>query len=308
MMSTPISLTFFPCKSTTQVSNGNLEWKPADFSSFREELAALQENINEACLFRGHRKSERLIDSTFARSLKNELGIELTQRYPDDLINDVTHQHALAKRWVDKVDKIFISPLILSYASKGVDPFYEYHKHLQQNPDDPLLKDIPPFGSNFIDFSEDWKVALFFANAKRDAADEGALFIVRQTVLGKILHRGNTPFQDTFQSLKNHLSEHCDKMYGILPLWIDPDFHLNNSLDPKPKRQKAVYLAQTDLRVDLGLSWELLHEKTGKQVYVKLILPPNSQEEVQAFLNKEGITQEYLFPPTIFNEKHKANR
>jgi hypothetical protein len=297
----PISLTFLPFKKTTQTENFNHEWRPAAFSSFIEEVIALLSNINEACLFRGHQKREWFIDSTFARRLKESQGIPLTERYSDEQINSVLHQHSLAKKWIDKVDKIILSPHLQSFVSQGVDPFYEYHKHLQQNQDNPLLKDIVPNGSNFIDFSEDWKVGLFFANAGRGDNDEGALFIVRQTVMGKVLHRGKTPFQDTFAFLKKHILENPNEMYGHLPLWIDPDFHLNNSLDQKPKRQKAVYVAQQDFRVDLSLSWELLHEKTGKQVFVKLILPKGTKSEVAEFLEKEGITQKYLFPKTIFD-------
>ena len=259
-------------------------------------------HINEACLFRGHRKSEWLIDSTFARSLKEWQGIELTQRYPDHLINNVPHQHMLANKWVKKVNKIVISPELQAYAARGIDPFYEYHKHLQQNPKDPLLNDIPPYGSAFIDFTEDWRVGLFFANAKRDLSEEGALYVVRQTVLGKVLYRGKTPFQDTFKALKDHLSSHPNKMYDHSPFWIEPDCHLKNSLDPKPKRQRAVYFAQMDLRVDLGLSWELLWEKNGAQVFVKLILPKGTKLEVEKFLEEEGITHEYLFPKTIFDK------
>lgn len=88
----PISLTFLPSKGTTQIENFNHEWRSVDFPSFLEECYALQSNMKEACLFRGHRKSERLIDSTFARNLKKEQGVEVAQRYSDDLINDVNHQ------------------------------------------------------------------------------------------------------------------------------------------------------------------------------------------------------------------------
>ncbi len=305
-MSYSSSSIFSPVKETTKICNYNHEWRPINFPSFLDELKGLLANINEACLFRGHRKSEWLLDSTFARNLKVEQGIALTQRYPDNLINDVCHQHGLAKRWVDKVNKIIISPQLESFTSQGIDPFYEYHRHLQQNPKDLLLNDKSPLGSNFIDFTEDWKVGLFFANSKRNLNDEGALFIVRQTVMGKILHRGTAPFQDTFQTLKTHLAENPDKMYGHSPLWIEPDFQINNMLDPKPKRQKAIYLAQMDLRIDLGLSWELLHAKTDKQIFVKLILPKDTHQETARFLNEEGVIEKYLFPKTIFDNRVKT--
>ncbi len=68
-----------------------------------------------------------------------------------------------------------ILPYLQSFVLQGIDPFYEYHRHFQHNPDDPRINDIQPFGSTFIDFSQDWRVALFFANAKRGQDDEGGM-------------------------------------------------------------------------------------------------------------------------------------
>ncbi len=298
----PISTIFSPSRKNTVVSDCGHEWRPRDLPSFKEELEALLFNINEACIFRGHRKNEWIIDSTFARSLKKEQKIPLTQRYPEDQINEVIHQHSTAAKWIAKVRKIALSPNLQSYSSQGIDPLFEFHRHLQQNPKDSSLNDIHPYGSNLIDFTLDWKVALFFANSKRNSNDEGALFVVRRTAMGEILHRGNVPFQDTIQSLTDHLLKDPDKLYGNLPLWIEPDFQLNNLLDLKPNRQKAIYLAQMDLRIDLGHSWELLSEETSMQVFVKLILPKGTFNDVQNFLKREGISQEYLFPKTIFDK------
>jgi hypothetical protein len=61
-----------PILTNTVVSNDNYEWRPVDFKSFLTEKH-IQNIINEACLFRGHRKTDRLLDSTFARNL-NQLG------------------------------------------------------------------------------------------------------------------------------------------------------------------------------------------------------------------------------------------
>ena len=110
------------------------------------------------------------------------------------------------------------------------------------------------------------------------------------------------PFSDTIEALRDALVLNPKTAYSGLPLMVQPKAHMNNSLDPKPKRQDGVYIAQMDFRFDLGLSWELRQLTVGKQVFIKLILPVGSQEEVAAFLEGQGITREYLFPPTIFDK------
>jgi hypothetical protein len=64
----------------------------------------------------------------------------------------------------------------------------------------------------------------------------------------------------------------------------------------------ADYLAQMDFRFDLGLSWTDRHRITGDQIFMKLILPAGTQQEVKDYLAIEGITFSYLFPSTIFDK------
>ncbi len=288
-----------PTLKSTVVSNDNYEWRPADFKSFLVERNHIQGIINEAC-FRGHRKTDRLLDSTFARNLKLRMGIPVTHRYPEQALCDIEMQHAFAKLWLQKIDSIQLNPEIVKMESQGVDPYFEYHRHHQQNPNDKRINDVGLKGTNFIDFSYDWKVALFFANDKRENADEGALFIVRQTMLKKALL--TKPFFHTIEALRKVLNQESQKSYGGWPLFVYPQGQLKNSLDPKPARQNAAYLAQMDFRFDLGLSWVDRHFLTGDQIFMKLILPIGTQQEVSDFLTAEGITHSYLFPPTIFDK------
>lgn len=84
-----------PILTNTVVSNDNYEWRPVDFKSFLTEQKHIQNIINEACLFRGHRKTDRLLDSTFARNLKLKIGLPVTHRYPEQVLCDTGIQHAL---------------------------------------------------------------------------------------------------------------------------------------------------------------------------------------------------------------------
>ncbi len=290
-----------PLLSKTEVALNNYEWRPGSFKDFLAELNHIKDSLEEACLFRGHRQIDWLMDSTFSRSLKQMLKLPITQQYPEQAWDDVELQHYLAKLWLQKVDAVQLNPDLLKTEPQGIDPYFEYHRHHQQNPDAEYINDVDPKGTNFVDFSYDWRVGLYFANCKRDEKEEGALFIVRQTVLGPVLL--TKPFSHTIEALRDVLVLNPKTAYSGLPLMVHPKAHMNNSLDPKPKRQDAVYIAQMDFRFDLGLSWELRQLTTGKQVFIKLILPAGSQEEVAAFLEGQGITCEYLFPPTIFDKR-----
>lgn len=282
------------------VSNDNYEWRPVDFNSFLAERDHIQKSINEACLFRGHRKADRLLDSTFARNLKLKMGLPVTHQYPEQALCDIEMQHALAKVWLQKIDKIQLNPEIVKMTPQGIDPYFEYHRHHQQNPDDPRINDVDPKGTNFIDFSYDWKVALYFANNKREDDDEGVLFIVRQTMLKKALL--TKPFSHIIEALKNALNQYPQRPYDGWPLMVYPQGQLKNSLDLKPTIQNAAYIAQMDFRFDLGLSWTDRHLLTGDQIFMKLILPAGTQQIVNDYLTVHGITHAHLFPPTIFDK------
>jgi hypothetical protein len=153
-----------------------------------------------------------------------------------------------------------------------------------------------------MDFTYNWKVGLYFANSKRHDDEVGSLFIVHQKSLGAgVFYKGETPFQDAIHSLRNHITTYPSLEYRKLPLFLWPKYHVNNLSDPKPKLQDAVYLMQMDFRYDFELAWKGLQQETGKQVFMKLILPPGTHREVEEFLNKEGTTRDYLFPPTKFD-------
>lgn len=292
---------FKPVLSDTEVFENNHTWRPSSFKNFCVELDGLQKNINEALHFRGHRDVNWLIDSTVARSLKKQNNIYLF--YDDSDMNNPLHQYKLANLYIQKMKRLNFSPELKALKDSGIDLLFEMYRHHQQNPEFMRVYDIEPRGTNFIDFTLNSKVGLFFANLNRDYNSEGALFVVRQTAIGAHLLRSS--FSEILVLLEKHISEKSNVLYSYFPYWVFPEKQISNSSDLKPHRQDAIYYAQMDLRVDLELAWQKLAQQTNNQVFVKLILPKGTTEEVDAFLKSEGITEEYLFPPSVFDKKHK---
>ena len=298
-----------PSLPSTGVSSDGFEWRPTTFSNCLAELEHIQNVIAECCYFRGQRLNNRLLDSTFARKMKELKGLEDTQRYTDEQRSSIALQHELGNHLLNTLYSV---PLLRSFLweasppirvkDRPIDMLFQHHIHVQQNPKDPNLLGFTSGGTNFLDFSLNWQIGLFFANRKRLQVDEGALFVIHQKNLGPVLHSGATPFQDIILMLEQSIKQNPEQEYPGLPRLPWPDVHLNNTLDPKPKRQEAIYLAQMDFRKDLELSWKELYAKTKKQTYLKIIIPANTADEVKEFLISQGLTEDFLFPKTKFDE------
>lgn len=292
-----------PLKDTTNVSEDKSEWRPKTFSDFLNELHHIVANTPDVCFFRGQRCSDRLLDSTFARKMKMQRGYSVTERYPDNLRASTAFQYELAGDLLNYLDKVpVLAPFLhnqlpgILIGSQTIDLLYQYHVHLQQEPNDSNLIAYASLGTNFLDFTYDQNVGIFFANQKRLEADAGALFIIRQRALGKVFHKGDTPFQDLLIRLRSEVARPCQEGYKGLPRLPWPIAQVRPE---KVKRQNALYVAQMDFRFDLELSWKQLQQQTQKRVFIKLILPPGTCEEVQQFLLAEGVTENFLFPSRI---------
>ncbi len=298
-----------PSLKSTLVNGDGFEWRPATFSDCLLELEHIRTLIPECCYFRGQRLSDRLLDSTFARKMKERRGVKDIQRYSFEQQSNTAFQHDLGN---DLLKTLYSVPVLRPFLSEltpplrvgghPVDMLFQYHIHVQQNPKDPNLIKFTSLGTNFLDFSLNLKIGLFFANRNRLVPDEGALFVVHQKNLGPVLHSGETPFQDIILRLRRTMTQNPLHEYSGLPRLPWPNVHVNNILDPKPKRQEAIYIAQMDFRKDLELSWKELYAQTKKQTYIKIIIPSNTSHEVQAYLTLQGLTEEFLFPKTKFDE------
>lgn len=286
-----------PSQKDTVVDLESVEWRPATFKDFLLELDHIQTQVDEVLLFRGHKDVSWLLDSTFSRNLKLKEGLKVTERYPEAIWTDVSRQHELARIWLDKIDRIEFNPEL---EKLGLCSYFEFHKHHQMNQKDKRINDFEPLGTNFIDFSFSPKIGLYFANEGRDSG-EGALFMVRKAAVGTMT-RNPQEWKDVLSRLRSCLGKSPSEMYSWDPILVYPTIQGNNELDPKPKRQEAVYVAQMDFRFDLGMCWDIAREKKGVQAYVKMILPSDTRQAVQEYLKSFGIDRDYLFPQTVFDE------
>lgn len=176
-----------PSLESTLIGNDGFEWHPATFSDCLIELEYIRTLIPECCYFRGQRLSNRLLNSTFARKMKEQRGIKDIHRYPVEHQSNIALQHELG---TDLLDTLYSVPVLRSFLSEDAPPFiaerhpidmiFQYHIHVQQNPKDSNLIEFTSLGTNFLDFSLNWKIGLFFANRNRLQSDEGALFVVHQ--------------------------------------------------------------------------------------------------------------------------------
>lgn len=281
-------------------SDDNYELNPKNFKELIQIIEYFQflNSNSEPILFRGHKDKGYLLDSTFSRSLKEGQGILKTSRYPDQVLQDKTYQHKCATQWVEKCNKVQYSPKLRELSSKGCSFHFELCRNAQQNPEDSKFFDLSPKGTNLIDFTKDPLKALFFANK---GSRQGALFLVWQCNTGKSFR---TSGEEIINQLQAAVAKEPYEEYGSLPLLLFPKHQIKDLLDPKPITQEAVYFVQTDFRFDLELCWRRLSEETGKRVYIKIVLPIGYKNHINYYLKSKGITEEYLFPPTCFDEEN----
>jgi hypothetical protein len=175
-----------PISPDTLVDPITKEWIPRSFDSFLEEL----NHVTRSCtgphplpVFRGHSKRSWLLDSTFARSCKERIfGIPAGESYSSPLAISEELHYVLLNCYLLKYG-IQVQPsaeLETVWLEHGVDPWWELMRRHQQYPND----DRPPFmGSNLMDWTRSFNVALYFANLNRSG--EGAVFICDSFATGR---------------------------------------------------------------------------------------------------------------------------
>ena len=280
-----------PIQPSTRVDPRSGDWIPSSFEGFASELEAVARAIGESGslpLFRGHRRREWRLDSTFARSVKAVLfDIKPEEGYPPRLAQSGDLNAALSSLLLLKFGTV-IEPsaaLMAVEVEHGVDSWFELMKRYQQYPKEdptPVLK-----GTNFLDWSQSSDVALYFANEDRDGP--GALFICDATATGKTLQR--LPVVEILRKIREQL------MRGVsngAPLMFSPPRQIVN---PRAKNQQAIYFAQMELRVDLRELWQLVENTPGREtVLVKLVLPEGTEDEVGTYLLSKGVDRSFIYP------------
>ncbi len=278
-----------PKLSNTAIGHAVWEWIPRSFADFLEEADHVRAHCRELdhlVLYRGHRESKWLLDSTFVRWCKKQVfGIEPWGKIRFDTFRlSTNHQQILLNLFFLKFDFLArpSNRLFELEETDEIDPWFEFMKHLQQYPEE----DSAHFKGTFIiDWTHNPDVATFFANESRDG--EGALWICDATATGKTLQViGVEEILKEMDKLGRQ-----DASLGV-PLIFHPKKQLTQT---RATNQNPVYVAQMDLRVDLSEMWEHLH-KPDERIFIKLILPADTNEECFRYLTEKGITRDFLFP------------
>ena len=281
-----------PSLPHTVVSADTREWIPNSFEGFLHELNHIVDwckTKNFLPLFRGHRNRKWLLDSTFVRSFKTTLfRVPEEHRLAARIVNSAEFHPAILNLFLLKFGVLARPSDELEAAARQheIDAWFEFMKRLQQYPDTEdsffFLK-----GTNLLDWTQSFNVAVYFANENRDG--DGALYICDATATGK-----------TLQVLP--LGAILDKMSHLgkaglplgMPLLFSPPKQI---LSLRAKNQQAVYFAQMDLRYDLEYMWQRRQsELSGETICIKLVLPAGSEAAVGEYLAKKEITRDFIYP------------
>lgn len=283
-----------PIDPSTRVSPKTGEWLPASFDACLTELDHLQKAADEAnalLLFRGHAHRAWRLDSTFVRSVKTRLlDMDPTDGFAPHLWHSGDLNATLSSLLLLKFGSL-VGPgaELLSVAAhkKDVDPWFELMKRYQQYPGE---DELPLKGTNLIDWSRSCNVALYFANQNRQGA--GAIFVCDATSTGKTLQ--TVPVAEILAKVRMQV------MQGLpngSPLLFSPRAQIAYE---RAKNQQAVYFAQMDLRLDLMEHWRLQDKaNAGETIAVKLVLPPGSEQDCNAYLDSRGVKSAFIYPDLL---------
>jgi hypothetical protein len=266
------------------------EWIPKTFEKFIEEI----EHLTSQCkstgslpLFRGHRERKWLIDSTFTRSFKATIfGLPAGEKLNEYVVNSPELHYSALNLFLLKYGILVRPSEELESVSfqNDLDSWFELMKRYQQYPEEDsfFLK-----GTNIIDWSQSFDVALYFANKKREG--EGAIFICDATATGKTLQ--TKPMGEILDKMKE--LGNSGKALGM-PLLFCPKKQITCK---RARNQQAIYFAQMDLRYDLESIWKIKENSLkGENIITKVVLPDNSKDSADEYLEKKGISHDFVFP------------
>lgn len=279
-----------PILRNTRANPHTKEWLPVSLDAFFTEIEALKRAAKDAkalLLFRGQRRREWRLDSTFARSVKSLLfGVKPEEGYSERFRHSGDLNAALSSLLLLKFGTLLEPSAELQSveAQHGVDAWFELMKRHQQYPEE----DAPALpGTNFLDWSQSSDVGLFFANDGRDG--QGALFICDATATGKTLQV--LPVIQILHKVREQLMQ--GRVNGS-PLLFSPPRQLANQ---RAKNQQAVYFAQLELRMDMLELWRMQEDRNpSNTIVVKLVLPAHSETDLTRYLSEKGIDSTFIYP------------
>lgn len=279
-----------PTHPDTRLDARTQEWLPESLEALFAELDALKHRSvedNRLLLYRGHRCRKWRLDSTFVRSVKSRLfGMEAHEGFSARLQNSSDLNSALTSLLLLKFGTVLepSAALKIVETEKGVDAWFELMKRYQQYP----KEDVSALaGTNFLDWSQNSDVALYFGNDKRNG--DGALFVCDATATGKTLQV--LPVREILDKVREQfVSGHPN---GV-PLLFSPPKQIANQ---RAKNQQAVYFAQMELRLDMLETWRLQEPSMpDESIILKIVLPSGSEAGLSKYLSEKNINDSFIYP------------
>lgn len=282
-----------PLSPTTRVFSTpmNWAWKPDSLENCLRELehaSGVFSRTNHSILYRGQRDASWLIDSTIARSLKqNWFKVPDGEQFDWDAQNSFELHRLLVSAVLWKFGHVMrpLSDLLAEeQKEKEIDSWFELMKHMQQHPEkEPDWAGLP--GTLLVDWSLSPDIGLFFANRHRTPSQAGAVFIVDATEMGPVQMK--IKVAEILRILEETLHERSPG----LPLLFCPP---KQTMMLRANRQSARYLAHMDLRHDLSAIWRIHEQNIGKRVLLKLILPAGTDADLATYLGQKGLDESYV--------------
>jgi hypothetical protein len=282
-----------PFHSSTRVHSATREWLPSSAADLLAELDYLMRRAAEdkrLLLYRGQRRREWRLDSTFVRSMKAKVfGMEAHDGFSARLRDSGDLNSALTSLLLFKFGTLLgpSEELRKVAADHGLDAWFELMKRYQQYADDNISA---PAGTNFLDWSQSRDVGLYFANEQRVA--EGAIFVCDATATGK--SQQIVPVEQILNKIREQFVR--GKPNGA-PLLFCPPRQIRN---PRAKNQQAVYFAQMELRLDMLEAWRLQEAvQPDETIILKIVLPQGSEAEIAGYLEEKGIVESFIYPDKV---------
>lgn len=279
-----------PVRSSTRVHSASGEWLPSSAADLLAELDYLSQRAADdkrLLLYRGQRRREWRLDSTFVRAVKTKVfGMEEHHGFSARLRDSGDLNFALTGLLLFKFGTLLdpSEELRKAAADHGLDAWFELMKRYQQYADDDIS---PPAGTNFLDWSQSRDVALYFANEQR--VGEGAIFVCDATATGK--SQQIVPVEEILKKIREQLVR--GQPNGA-PLLFCPPRQITS---PRAKNQQAVYFAQMELRLDMLEAWRLREAlQPDETIILKIVLPQGSEAEIAGYLEEKGLVESFIYP------------
>lgn len=252
------------------------------------------EGADPAPFFRGQDDCKWPLDSTFVRSAIERLwGLSDYQELKTTIRQSVSFHRLITSLVLRQFGTLWepSKELFELERTKGIDPWYEYVKNIQQ-----YSKKHPEQGGTFfLDWTLKKEIGLYFSiyvgkgDQRRIPPGHGALWICDAAATGNTLTAKK--LGEILNIMRERELVECE--VAQTPLVVHPPKQL---LQPRAVSQRAVYVFQMDFRYDVADVWVTVERQRKKRIFVKLIILEDIKDALAQYLEKKGFSEDNLYP------------